>query len=172
MDKWAQKKKIVKEIFLFLLKFNLLLIPFYAIIYFDLNFYPLQEVFARFIASILSFLGYRPEVDKFLIYVGGLAIDISRDCLGWKSIYSLVALILASPGKLKSKLKFIGLWVPYLLFFNIFRVLSAILVGLKFGSYYLELLHKVVWEEVVILMIVGIWYLWMKKAKKLNKEKQ
>ncbi len=165
MDKRPQKKKIVKEIFWFLLKFNLLLIPFYAVIYFDVNFYLLQELFASFIGSVLR-LGYSVDVSGFFIYVEDLAIDISRDCLGWKSAYSLFALVLASPGKLKGKFRFLGLWIPVFLVVNIIRVLVTIVVGLEFGVNYLELLHNIVWQEVMILSIVGVWYLWLRKVKK------
>jgi len=171
MDKWEEKKKIVKEIFWFLLKFNLLLIPFYAVIYFDVNFYLFQEWFASLIGSVLK-LRYSVDVSGFFIYVEDLAIDISRDCLGWKSAYSLIALALASPGKLKDKLRFLGLWIPVFLVFNIIRVLVTIVVGLEFGINYLELLHNIVWQEVIIMGIVGVWYFWMRKVKKLNKKKQ
>ena len=171
MDKRPQKKKIVKEIFWFLLKFNLLLIPFYAVIYFDIDFYLLQELFASFIGSVLK-LRYSVDVSGFFIYVEDLAIDISRDCIGWKSVYSLFALVLASPGKLKDKFRFLVLWVPVIFVVNIIRVLVTIVVGLEFGINYLELLHNIVWQEVMILSIVGVWYLWLRKVKKLNKKKQ
>ena len=171
MDKRPQKKKIVKEIFWFLLKFNLLLIPFYAVIYFDVDFHFFQELFANFIGSVLR-IGYSVDVSGFFIYVEGLAIDISRDCLGWKSAYSLVALVLASPGKLKDKFRFLVLWIPIFLVANVFRVLITIVVGLEFGVNYLELLHNIVWQEVIVIGIVGVWYLWLRKVKKLNKKKQ
>jgi len=100
---------------------------------------------------MLRLFGYSVDVSDFFIYVGGLSIDISRDCLGWKSAYSLFALVLASPGKLKDKFKFIGIWVPVFLLVNIFRVLITIVVGLKFGVNYLELLHKIVWQEIMIV---------------------
>lgn len=172
MGKQPQKKKIIKEVLVFLLKFNLLLIPFYAIILLDIDFYPAQELFAEFIGSILRLLGYSAAVSDFFIYVEDLPIDISRDCLGWKSAYSVFALVLASPGKLKDKLKFLGLWIPALLVVNIFRVLITIVVGLEFGVRYLEFFHRFLWQEVMIVAIIVVWYLWLRKVKKLNKKKQ
>lgn len=171
MGKQLQKKEVLKEVIWFLIKFNLLLIPFYAIIYFDVNFYSIQSLFAGFIASFLRLFGYYFEVSGFFIYTKGMNIDISRDCIGWKSIYSVVALVLASPGKLKKKLSFLIFWVPVLFFINIFRVVGIILVGLRFGVNYLELLHKFFWQEVMVFVIIGIWYLWLRKINKLNKKK-
>ena len=171
MDKRLQTKKTLKEVLWFLVKFNLLLIPFYAVIYFDINFYGLQAAFANFIGWILRMLGYSPQVSDIFIYVGNLPIDISRDCTGWKSFYSLFALILASPGKLKDKGKFLGIWLPAMVILNIFRVLIIILIGLKFGPKTLEIVHKFIWQEIMILAIVVIWLFWLKKVKKINKEK-
>jgi exosortase/archaeosortase family protein len=171
MDKRLQTKKTLKEVFWFLVKFNLLLIPFYAVIYFDINFYRLQAIFASFIAWVLRLLGYSPQVSDIFIHVGNLPIDISRDCIGWKSIYSLFALVLASPGKLKDKSKFLGIWLPAMMVLNIFRVLIIILIGLRFGAKTLEIVHKFVWQEIMIIAIVVIWLLWLKKVKKINKEK-
>ncbi|MBD3155783.1 MAG: hypothetical protein GF368_03955 [Candidatus Aenigmarchaeota archaeon] len=172
MDKRLQTKKALKEVFVFLVKFNLLLLPFYAVIYFDINFYGLQAAFASFIGSILRLLGYSPQVSDIFIYVGDLPIDISRDCIGWKSMYSLLALVLASPGKLKNKGKFLGIWIPSLLVLNVFRVLIIILIGLNFGVKVLEITHKYIWQEIMIIAIIVIWYFWLKKVKKINKERQ
>ncbi len=172
MDKRAQKKKVIKEVILFLVKFNLLLIPFYAVVYFDVDFYPVQICFANFIGSMLRIFGYNVEIDGIFIYVKDLVIDISRDCVGWKSIYSVAALVLASPGMLKKKLKFLVVWTPLLFVINILRVLGVILIGLKFGTKYLELLHKFVWQEIMVVVIIGVWCIWLRKVIKLNKKKQ
>ena len=165
MDKRTQKKEIVKEVFWFLLKFNLLLIPFYAVIYFDIDFYLLQEWFAGFIGFVLKSFGYFTVVDSFFIYVGEFVIDISRDCLGWKSAYSLFALVLASPGKLKDKWKFLGAWVPLFFIFNAFRVLITVVAGLEFGVNYLDFFHRILWQEVMIATIIGVWWLWLRRVK-------
>jgi len=172
MDKRTQKKKIIREVILFLVKFNLLLIPFYGVIIFDINFYPVQEWFANFIGSVLRVFGYNVEIDWIFIYIEDLpVIDISRDCIGWKSVYSVIALVLASPGLLKKKLKFLVYWIPGLLLINIVRVVGTILIGLKFGAYYLDIIHKFVWQEIMIVVIIGVWYLWLRKVIKLNKKK-
>lgn len=172
MGKWTQKKETLKRVVWFLVKFNLLLIPFYAVLYFDIDFFLLQELFASFIGSIVRIWGYSVEVDGIFIYIEDLAIDISRDCLGWKSAYSLVALVIASSGGLKEKLKFLVIWVPGMLVFNVFRVLLVILVGLKFGVRWFEIFHTYVWQQIMIIAIVGVWYLWLRKVNKINRNKQ
>jgi exosortase/archaeosortase family protein len=165
MDKRTQKKKIIKEVLFFLIKFNVLLIPFYLIILLDINFYPLQINFANFIAMILRGLGYNIETSNFIIFVDkSYPIDISRDCIGWKGIYSLFALLFATHGKIKNKLKFFAIWAPVLFLINIFRVLITFLIGVNYGLIYLEIAHSFLWQEGMILIVVAIWYFWLKKG--------
>lgn len=167
MVRRPQKKKIVKDVFLFLIKFNLLLIPFYAIIILDIDFYPLQIAFTNFLAFVLTSLNYPVKTSGFFMFVGEseFQIDISRDCIGWKSIYSLFALVFATSGDKKNKLKFLLVWMPVLFVVNIFRVLLTMLVGLNFGLQYLELIHTFLWQQVMIFALIGIFYIWLRKGK-------
>jgi len=167
MVKRIQKKKVMRNVILFLLKFNLLLIPFYAIIYFDVSFYPAQTAFADFLASILRLLNYPVSTSDFLMFIGEdrYPIDISRDCIGWKSAYSLFALVFATPGKIKDKSKFLLVWIPVLLVVNVLRVLTVMLIGLNFGVQYLELVHTFLWQEVMIIVLILVWCLWLKRIK-------
>jgi len=167
MVRRAQNKKIVKDVFLFLLKFNLLLLPFYVIIILDLNFYPVQIAFTNLLALLLKTLNYQVSTSDFFLFVGSenIPIDISRDCIGWKSTYSLFALVFASPGDKKNKLKFLGLWIPILLVVNILRVIITIIIGLNFGVQYMDFMHTILWQGGVILILIGIWVVWLKRTK-------
>jgi len=169
MVEWAQKEKVMIDVFFFLVKFNLYLIPFYAIIYFDVSFYPLQISFTNFLAWVLRLLNYPVETSNFMMYIGEskYPIDISRDCIGWKGVYSIFALVFATAGKIKDKLKFLVVWMPVLFVINIFRVLITILIGLKFGLQYLEIAHTFIWQELMIFAVLAIFYLWLKKRKLL-----
>lgn len=153
------------DVFFFLVKFNLYLIPFYAIIYFDVSFYPQQIAFTNFLAWTLKALKYPVETSGFMMYIGEskYPIDISRDCIGWKSMYSIFALVFATTGKIKDKLKFLVAWIPVLFVINIFRVLITMLVGLNFGLQYLEIIHTFLWQEVMIFTVLAVFYLWLKK---------
>jgi len=167
MVRRTQNKKIVKDVFLFLLKFNLLLLPFYVIIILDLNFYPVQIAFTNLLAFLLKTLNYQVSASDFFLFVWSenIPIDISRDCIGWKSSYSLFALVFASPGNKKNKLKFLGLWIPVLLVVNILRVIITIIIGLNFGVQYMDFMHTILWQGGVILILIGIWVFWLKRTK-------
>ena len=169
MVKWTQKKKVMIDVFFFLVKFNLYLIPFYAIIYFDIDFYPQQIAFTNFLAWVLKALNYPVETSGFMMFIGEskISIDISRDCIGWKSVYSIFALVFATTAKIKDKLKFLAVWMPVLFIINIFRVLITMLVGLNFGYQYIEFIHTFLWQQVMILAVLAVFYLWLKKRKLL-----
>jgi len=172
MVKWSQKKKIMKNVLLFLVKVNLLLIPFYLIIYLDISFYSLQTAFTGFLASILNLLGYQVKTSDYLLSIGEneFPIDISRDCLGWKGIYSLFALVLATPGEMKSKLKFLFIGIPFMFLVNILRIIMTLIIGLNAGLHYIDFIHTFIWQQAMILILIGTWYVWLKKGN-INIEK-
>jgi len=172
MVKRSQRKKIVKDVLLFLIKFNLLLIPFYLIIYLDLSYYPLQIALTNFMALIFKSLGYQVTTSDFLLFIGenGLPIDISRDCIGWKGMYSLFALVLATPYEMKSKLKFLSMGLPFMFLVNLLRIIITLIVGLNFGLHYMEFIHTFLWQQVMIIALISVWYLWLRRGK-INIEK-
>ena len=174
MDRRTQKKKILKDVIVFLIKFNLLLIPFYAIIYFDISSYTLQSAFANFIGNILKGLNYQVKVSGFFLLIGKneYPVDISMDCIGWKGVYSLFALVFATSGKVREKLKFLAIWIPVLFVINIVRVLATLLFGLNYGMKYIEFIHTFLWQEVMIVSIIIIWYFWLKKRNLIREKKE
>ena len=164
MRQKLQKKKEIKEAFLFLLKFNLFLIPFYAIIFLDVDFYSVQIFIAKSIVYVLKLFGLKAFNVDFFVYLGqeGFPIDISRDCTGWKSLYSLLAIVLASPGTLKKKKDFLIRWLPVMFMINAIRVFSTIIVGFLFGFQLMDPVHSV-WQYLTIVSIIAIWYLYIRK---------
>lgn len=173
MRKKLQKKEMIKDAFLFLLKFNLLLIPFYLIIYFDVNFYPLQTFIAKSIVFVLNIFGLDAKSFDFFVYLGqgSFIVDISRDCTGWKSFYSLLAMVIASPGVFLKKRNFLLKWLPAMVLINLIRLSSTIFMGFTFGFSLMEPYHNA-WQNLNVLLIVGIWYLYMRKNYFVSRKKE
>ena len=123
-------------------------------------------------ASILRSMGYQVSTSEFFLFLGKnkYPIDISRDCIGWKSAYSLFALVFATHGLVKDKLKFLVVWIPVLFVVNIFRVLITMLVGLNFGFQYTEFIHTFLWQEVMIIALLLVWYVWLRKGNLIGKK--
>ncbi len=148
------------------------MIPFYAVIYYNISAFPLQELYAKFIAFVLSSISLQAVASGVLVFLGKekFAIDISFDCLGWKSSYSLFALVFATPGSVKNKLKFLGLWIPIFAFINFVRIMTTVFVGYGFGFQYMELVHTYIWQFAMIGIVLTTWYVWLKNHSGLSKK--
>jgi len=171
MAKRIQKKKTLNEKFLeiakFLIVLNLFLIPLYTILWLNLSYQPLQNFLATSTANVLKARGFNVKLDGSTIDLFlGLQlqrIDISWDSTGWKSMYTLVSLALATPiFALRKKLAFLLWSVPTIFFLNFLRIVTTILFAINYGFEHFELLHMVLWREGMILAVVFLWFLFLK----------
>ena len=161
---------------LFLIKFNLLAIPMYLVIYFNVEFVPIQQFLADSVYAVLRASGY--EVAKsglVLTLTSGFTIvnvKMTVDCTGWKSMYALAALALATPlpdgkrkfkfkSKFESRLKFIAAGAAAVFALNFLRVLTTVLSFYSFGLQALDVVHTLLWREGLIVAVVLIWGFWL-----------
>lgn len=174
MVKRLQKKERLTNrlasVLIFLVTFNLLAVPLYIVIYANLSFGPLKELNAKMVSATLNFFGYDSYSDGStvnLVSDGILQeIDISWDSTGWKSMYAIAALILATPiSKISRKIKFAAIGVAVIFFINYLRISSTILISANFGFNLFDIIHTVLWREGLILAVVGVWLAWVRMEK-------
>jgi len=172
------KKKILRKklwvVALFLIKFNLLAIPMYLVLWLDISYPPLQFFLTDLVYRALNFLGYNaalvtsPTSIVPLISVSDQfpKIQISWDSTGWKSLYALAALTIATPfATIKGKVKFLAVGLPLLFALNFIRILTTILAAINYGFQYFEVVHTLLWREGLIFAVVLLWYLWLRGIK-------
>lgn len=148
----------------FLVKFNLLAIPLYLVIYMNLTLPAVQSLVAGTVHTMLGALGYMSELNGYMINLPVVSVEITFDCTGWKSLYALFALVAATPSVLwKKKLKFLVVGLPAIFIVNILRIVTTLAVVMGFGIGYLEVAHNILWREGLILAVLGIWFFWLKK---------
>jgi len=170
------KNKTLKTIAIFIIKFNLLAIPLWILIYLNFSLPGLQIFLASAIQNSLKIFGIETIRDGY--FLGLMAnsnirtIEINMDCTGWKSAYALFALAIATPVASNKKFKFLIIALPSIFLINFFRVLSTIFIAYRFGFQHLEIVHTILWREGLILAVVLIWYLWLRKEKYNIKQKQ
>lgn len=158
-------KNRLKKIAWFLVKFNLLAIPMYLILYFNISFYPLQRFLSLMLEKTLNAMGHVAVSDGDILLIEGFPspVNISWDCTGWKSMWALTALVLATPRQnQRGKAKFLSLSLPLLFLLNFVRILTTILLSFKFGFQYLDIIHTFIWREGLIMAVIAAWYLWLK----------
>lgn len=157
-------KNRLKKIALFLVKFNLLATPMYLMLYFNISFYPLQRFLTLILEKTLNVIGYITVSDGNIMLIEGfpVPVDISWDCTGWKSMWALAALVLATPQQLRCrKVKFLLVFLPVLFLLNFARILTTILLSFEFGFQYLDIIHTFLWREGLIIAVIASWYLWL-----------
>ena len=158
----------------FLIKFNLLAIPLYLILYFGIYYSPLQDFLTSIARPVIEIFGYDTTlIDQNRCNVQEIygpdfeqSVCISWDSTGWKSMYALAALAIATPFiAWKKKLKFLCIGIPIVFALNYVRIVSTILIALTLGFKYFEIVHTILWREGLILAVVAIWYVWLRKVK-------
>lgn len=170
-EKGVEKIELLVD---FLIKFNLLAIPMYIVIFSGVELYSLQLLIADIVHVIIKAFGY--EIVKKGIALTLVAtpsvvhVVIGIDCTAWKSMYALAALMVASPvPNDRRKLKHAALGVLAIFTLNIIRLTMTILVGYWFGMWYLDIVHALLWREGMIFAVIVIWLIWLKKQKEKQK---
>ncbi len=167
-------RKRLKTVALFLIIFNVLSIPLYLLMYFNFSYPPLQEFLTSISRPFIELFGYETTLANHqncnIPAISGKdfpqPVCISWDSTGWKSIYALTALVIATPLIVwKKKLKFLGIGMPLIFLINYLRIVTTILISLKFGWQHFEIVHTIIWREGLILAVVAIWYVWLRKEK-------
>ncbi|MCD6371748.1 MAG: exosortase/archaeosortase family protein [Candidatus Aenigmarchaeota archaeon] len=161
-------KKRLASVLKFLVLLNILMIPFYFLIKFEIQ-VTLYTTFVAFLThSMLRILGIENSLEGNLIFLssekGNWIVEISWDSSGWKSLYLISVLALATPSiKFKDKIKFLSWSLPLIFFINLARILTTLTSSYFFGAELFEFLHTFLWRIVLIAFIPCVWFLWFRK---------
>mgnify|MGYP001610639642 CR=1 FL=1 len=115
-------------------------------------------------------MGYDSYSDGFAVNLvsNGVVqkIEISWDSTGWKSMYAIAALIIATPlSRISRRIKFAVIGIGIIFFINYLRVVTTILISVNFGFNLFDIVHTVLWREGLILAVVSIWFAWVRMEK-------
>ena len=173
------RKKLI-TLAIFLVKLNLLAVPLYAIIYYNISFEPLQNIIASISFYLLKIFGYGFALDGHTLYTFSgdnfIQVNISWDSAGWKSLYILSALVVATPAAAwKRKIGFLVWALPAMFAINIARITTTIIASLSYGpenfGKIFDFLHLFLWSSVSIATVIGLWYVFLKTEKDNIREK-
>jgi len=147
----------------FVLKLNVLALPLYLAVYFDLQSQEFQQLWAAGLSQSLGSLGYDTSLDGHNIGVKSgqslYQIDLSWDSTGWKSLYAMFALVFASGvGGVRQKLAFLAFALPAIAFLNLLRIVTTSLVYVNYGMEGFDLVHGLLWSAMMVVLVVGMWY--------------
>jgi exosortase/archaeosortase family protein len=144
----------------FILVLNLLSIPLYLFIYFKIEVSFLKESEAFLTAELLKVLGLNSVSEKNLVVINNKIYEISWDSTGWKSLYTLFALIMSTPIRNRRKIKPIIIGLSLIFLFNIARITTTIYLSHK-QIYSFEFLHIGLWRWGSIGFLFFIWFIFL-----------
>jgi len=133
-------------------------ILFIALIFFYSNFF-YKLLLLPTIYSVKLLLGffYETTVSGSIILVNSLAIEIIPACVAVSAYLLLLILNITTPMTIRKRLFSIIFSVLSLLVINILRIFFFSLLLINEYAYY-DLLHKIFWYILSILLVLGIWF--------------
>ncbi|MBI4017861.1 MAG: archaeosortase/exosortase family protein [Candidatus Aenigmarchaeota archaeon] len=147
-----------QKVLVFLLKLLALAVPFHvAISYADLS--ALQQFTASNVHAFLGLFGIKSALNGAVLRFDGFDVLVSRDSTGWKSVFFLTALILASEAKIGHKIAGVLLFVPAIYVVNVVRI-AITAYSAFFGVDMFVLFHDFLWQVGMTLAVIAMWVVW------------
>ena len=171
VNRKLQEKKVekLKTILDFVLMFNLLSLPMYISIHFNLESFYFRVLESTIVCKFFNMLRYDTICNGNLFIIKHdskiYSINVSWDSTGWKSLYAFFSLIIATPLSMKRKKLILPLGVLVIFFVNLFRIFTTVLLSLKFGVEKFGILHTSLWSEGMIIIVIFLWMYWLLKEK-------
>jgi exosortase/archaeosortase family protein len=127
---------------------------------------PLTLLTAR--ATLVLLHGFGMEAVRegnVIVHPQGFAYQIYYSCTAFIPILSLIVSILAYPGPFRAKWPGIAAGVFILLVLNLVRLVHLFYVGIHHPARF-EYVHHMLWENFLILMIIVLWFGWVRWSEK------
>jgi len=160
MDRRRKRKNLILIFLDFLLMLNLLSIPLYISISFDIELQFLKNLQALLTSKILNFFGLDSISEENFVIIGNKVYEISWDSTGWKSLYTFIALIISTPIHHKRKIKPLVIGLLSIFLFNITRISATIYLSYK-EIYSFDLLHLGLWRWGSIGFLLFMWFIFL-----------
>jgi len=144
---------------LLLLKFSVILFVslfFMFYVYQKYNFYDLQVYEAETISALfnLNRIGNTLEIENL-----GLYVEITKECIGFKTFAFLFALILSTPRvSIKRKMILLVLTPFIALLINIFRISLALILVMLTDAQFYKIYDNILLAFLNSFIVILIWY--------------
>lgn len=165
---WAKEFRRNKyyPLFRFIAKFNLFAVPLYFLLLTGWQSGLLIDATRNIVFSLLAATGFNPAAYGNVISVavknGSWGALINWDCVGWKSILALFALIFATELPLRTKVKGFLLLAPVIYLINIARIWFIFWYVVTYDIASFAVVHAVVWSWGLITAVAVLWLAWFR----------
>ncbi|MFC1958448.1 exosortase H [Chloroflexota bacterium] len=117
---------------------------------------------AQLTASIIQLFGGQVKISDTIISSADFSMRIGPECTAIVPIILLLGAILAYPSGLRQKLAGLSVGTLVLFTLNQVRTVTLYYIGINTPSFF-EIAHFVLWQSAMILVVIGIWLLWVGK---------
>ena len=124
---------------------------------------PFTELLARISTALLVVLGEKAVSLGTVIQSPAFAVDVKNGCNGIEAALLLVAAMLAFPASAKRRAQGIAAGLAVTQGVNVLRIVSLFWLGVHHRAVF-ELFHAAVWQTALILLGVGIFLAWSRRA--------
>ncbi len=125
---------------------------------------PWEELTAQMTLVLLHFLKVEAvRLGSQIYHPGGFAYEINYRCTAVLVAAILAVLTAATPASVRSKLVGLCVGIPVLVGLNLIRLIQLFHTGV-FHPALFELAHGLVWELILMLATLGIWWRWSRWA--------
>ena len=108
---------------------------------------------------MLPFTSEVSQSGKFLSF-HSFSVSIIEECIGVYEMLIFGAGVLAFPASARSRALGLLMGLPLLYAINVARILMLVVVG-YYAPEYFDFMHLYFWQATLILMITGVWLLWL-----------
>lgn len=149
------------QVLLFLIRFNILAIPLYLLLWIDFDPVWLREINAQMTGLLIDLAGIDVTQSGTIVQTPHLTMDVSVDSTGWKSYFALTALIIAVTNvSWRERVIGIGIGLLVVAVGNLTRLVTMIYLVEVAGISY-DLVHDLLWRWGLTLLIFGYWAFWL-----------
>ncbi|HVN72512.1 MAG TPA: hypothetical protein VMU10_10880, partial [Desulfomonilia bacterium] len=120
----------------------------------------LRSMHAYLSYSLLSVMGKFPTLHGTYLILGGVSIEVTRECSLLYPSIPLLAFITAYPSRVKDKIKGIILGLGALVLINAVRIVSIVIAG-TYSHELMEYIHTCMAESMMILAVLWLCLVWL-----------
>lgn len=120
---------------------------------------------AQLLAGVLRLLGAGGAAQGTHVRSELFSLEIVAECTAVLPVVIFLGAVWATPATARSRWGALLWGLPAIVLFNLFRLLSLIYIG-HLAPRWVESVHLLVWQPLVILFSVGLWLWWAERRRK------
>lgn len=117
---------------------------------------------AQMLAGLLWLLGVGGIAEGARVRSDVFSLEIVAECTAILPIVIFLGALWATPATARARWSAVLVGIPLIVLFNLLRLVSLIYIG-HLAPRWVETVHLLIWQPLVILFSVGLWLWWAER---------